>query len=99
MKRARAWKLASQFAAYARNVCPYDTGNMHNTIRVEAVSPTEVRVIIGGDLAPYAPYTNEPWISERWRGKKNPNEGWIDNAVETFVQKTAKQLRGNIERG
>ena len=99
MKRADAWKLAGEFAAFARSVCPYDTGNMHNTIRVEAVSPTEVRVIIGGDPAPYAPYTNEPWISERWHGKKNPNEGWIDNAVKSFVEMAAKKIRGKIERG
>lgn len=38
-------------------------------------------VVIGGELAPYAIYTNEPWISSRWNGKSNPNEGWIQNTI------------------
>lgn len=40
------------------------------------------QVVIGGELAPYAVYTNEAWISEKWKGAQNPNEGWIQNAIE-----------------
>lgn len=28
----------------------------------------------------YMPYTNEEWISPRWRGRKNPNEQWWEKA-------------------
>ena len=41
------------------------------------------QVVIGGELAPYAVYTNEAWISEKWKGAQNPNEGWIQKAIES----------------
>jgi hypothetical protein len=40
-------------------------------------------IVIGGEPAPYAIYTNEPWISDRWFNKRtgvmavNPNQGWV----------------------
>lgn len=40
------------------------------------------QVTVGGEPAPYAVYTNEPWISERWHGKQNPNEGWLKYSIE-----------------
>ena len=40
---------------------------------------------IGGEPAPYATYTNEPWISEKWNGKQNPNQGWIQNGISSAL--------------
>jgi len=34
-------------------------------------------IVIGGELAPYAVYTNEIWIA---RPGVNPNQGWIQTA-------------------
>lgn len=52
---------------------PYDTGNLAlNSIRIVGNA-----IYIGGEIADYAIYTNEPWI----RGK-NPNEGWVEKAIE-----------------
>ena len=33
-------------------------------------------------LGEYAIYTNEPWISPKWGGKQNPNQGWIERGIE-----------------
>ncbi len=64
-------------------MAPKDTGNLSaNAIRLSQVGPNEWDIIIGGELAPYAIYTNEPWIDKRWGDKKNPNEGWIQNTIE-----------------
>lgn len=48
------------------------------------------------DEAPYTPYTNEPWLSEKWHGKQNPNEGWWNEWCETFMQRLAVKLKGDL---
>lgn len=61
---------------------PKDTGNLaHNALRIEYVTPNKCRIYIDQNIAPYMPYTNEKWISPKWNGKKNPNEGWWQGAV------------------
>lgn len=70
--------LKSCLQAYA----PYDTGNLAlNSIRVLYDTNGDVFVAIGGEIAPYAVYTNEKWVSDKWNGNANPNEGWIENAI------------------
>ena len=57
-----------------------------NLVRHGIQSKVDGEVIVGGsDVAPYAVYTNEPWISDRWHGKKNPNEGWLDRSIERAI--------------
>lgn len=51
-------------------------GALRNSIRIE-----NDKVIVGNDVAFYAVYTNEKWISPRWHGKQNPNENWINDIV------------------
>ena len=41
----------------------------------------EYAIVAGNEYVPYAPYTNEPWLSPKWNGAQNPNEGWLDNTV------------------
>lgn len=47
-------------------------------------------------IAPYMPYTNEPWLSPRWNGKQNPNEGWWNDSIEFIVQYIGKRLGGEF---
>lgn len=44
-------------------------------------------------IVPYFRATNDPWISPKWHGKQNPNEGWWDKYCERKVQ----QIRENIK--
>ena len=44
-------------------------------------------------VAPYMPYTNEPWISPKWNGKKNPNEAWWQDAVKLVRE----YLKGKLQ--
>lgn len=61
---------------------PKDTWNLaSNALRVEWHGDDEVQIYIDESIAPYMPYTNEPWISPKWKGKQNPNEGWWQDAV------------------
>ena len=69
-----------------KSVCPYRTGNLErNGIRVKIDNGT-MCVAVGHEtsklLGEYAVYTNEPWISPKWGGKQNPNQGWIERGIE-----------------
>lgn len=78
-----------------RQHSPVRTGNLrYNATNAERITTDTVSVYIDGDIAPYAPYTNETWISPKWNGKKNPNEGWVDRAVEEIVAHLAAELGG-----
>lgn len=81
----------------ARPIFPYRTGNMRQNGTVAAgVSHNVAEIRIGGDKAPYAVYTEYPWISPRWNGRKNPNEGWIENLTKYRI---AQYIRLNYKLG
>lgn len=93
----------AEFASYAyfvhkmmKDAAPVDTGNLQNSVVME-LSKDEARIYVN-DQAPYMPYTNEPWVSAYWRGKKNPNLYWWDNAVTGVMKFLERRLGGDIER-
>lgn len=58
---------------------PKRTGNLaFNSIRelLDFKTPSRSVIGIGGEIAPYAVYTNE-----RWSRGNNPNEQWIERAI------------------
>ena len=74
------------------------SGNMaFNAYRYVRPQPAQTDVFVDQKIAPYVPYTNEPWISPRWHGKKNPNEGWWQRHVQRFAQNLAHELGGKLE--
>ena len=76
---------------------PYDTGNMATlATKVEKVAENRVRIYVDSAIAPYVVYTNEPWLSQKWKGKKNPNEKWFERAVEMVAQELAAMLGGTL---
>lgn len=62
---------------------PIDSGNLmsHGIAAVERTVDGKYVIVIGGENAPYAVYTNEKWIDKRWKGKANPNQGWVERAI------------------
>ncbi len=79
------------------------TGNMRfNSVKVEykllknqGFSST---IKVDSGIAPYAVYTNEPWVSDTWNGAKNPNEGWVERAVYDVVKRIAAKYGGIITK-
>jgi hypothetical protein len=61
---------------------PTRTGTLKGKIRLEYMDGG-IRII--SDIY-YMPYTEEKWISPRWRGRANPNEGWFKEAMEISMQ-------------
>lgn len=101
---ASALELAYKALGYIRAKSPIHTGNLrYNAIRVRSISPTIAEVYVSwtpedGAIAPYMPYTNEVWISPRWHGKKNPNEGWWNGACEYAMKRIADESNGKVKR-
>ena len=85
---------------------PYKTGNLRQALDYTITGNT-IDIYIrtadnnngsneDGSIAPYAPYTNEPWISPRWHGNQNPNEGWWQRFAAEFAKRLATKLRGEL---
>lgn len=86
--------------AYLRNLVPKRTGNMrYNATKVENLGGGKWRLYVDEEIAPYVPYTNEPWISPKWNGKKNPNQGWFERATDLVARYISTLLRGTLNRG
>lgn len=86
--------------AYLKSLVPYDTHNMqNNATKVDNLGNGKWRLYIDENIAPYVPYTNEPWISPKWKGKKNPNEGWFERATHLVANYISTLLRGTLKRG
>lgn len=78
---------------------PYDTGNLSiNSIKFVREGKNKIVIYVDEKIAPYMPYTNEPWISPKWNGKKNPNEGWWDNGAKIVVDYILKRTKGEVEK-
>ena len=93
-------RLCERTVKKLRKLAPYDTGNLSlNAIKVEYPSPNVCLIYVDESIAPYMPFTTRPWVSPRWHGKKNPNEGWWQRAGEYVVDYVAKQLDGEVENG
>lgn len=94
--------------ALLKRRAPYDTGNLHDSIKI-LYRTGEIHIYISGadgstrgtsarGMAPYAKYTNEPWSQFKppLAGRKNPNEGWYDRAVIEVINTLAADLGGEI---
>ena len=76
---------------------PYDTGNMAlNALQVN-VEGDIIDITVDESIAPYVPYTNEPWLSPKWNGKQNPNQGWWERFTDELVKRLTAKLRGALK--
>lgn len=84
---------------YLKSLVPKDTGNMrYNATKVENLGGGKWRLYVDENIAPYVPYTTEPWISPKWNGKKNPNEGWFERASHLVADYIAQAVHGNMKK-
>ena len=71
------------------------TGNLKRN----SIHRIDDEISIGGLNTPamrYAALTNLKWIHERWNGKPNPNEGWVEMAVEETERRLGHKLHVTI---
>ena len=79
-----------------KEMVPRDTGNLADNALIYDIQGNMFIVTVDPNIAPYLPYTNEPWLSPKWNGKKNPNEGWWRKFTTEFAKRLAKQLGGQL---
>ncbi len=98
MTDAQFNKVCDRALRWVKVVAPYDTGNLSRNAINGIYTNTNTYVIsVDEDIAPYMPFTNEPWISKRWHGKKNPNEGWWQDATEIVARAIAAEFHGELK--
>ena len=94
MTKSEFDKLCMDIVGQVRKRAPYDTGNLStNGVRYMWQGKDTFVIYVDESIAPYMPYTNEPWISPRWHGKKNPNEAWWQDAIKIVVEYLEKVKR------
>lgn len=82
-----------------KSVVPIRTGNLkNNAVKCEHKGDGKWQITIDESVAPYMPYTNEPWVSPKWNGKKNPNEHWFDDAAGLIALLLSQELQGMLRR-
>lgn len=91
--------MCEQALLELRARAPKRTGNLaFNGVRLVFVSKKEALLYVDEAVAPYMPFTNEPWLSPYWNGKKNPNEGWFDRSAEAIAEMISSMAKGKIKR-
>lgn len=95
MTKLQFIQFANRVMSLIRKFAPKDTGNLaYNAIQMHYVNENKIIIEVNQSEAPYMVYTNEPWISDRWKGKKNPNEKWWEKAIERAVQIASAEIGG-----
>lgn len=95
LKEARkiATKISNYIIKRIKDFAPVDTGNLKfNAIVKVKESNNKIVIYVDKKIAPYMPYTNEPWISDKWNGKKNPNEAWWNDAFDTIIKEVQEKF-------
>lgn len=77
---------------------PIDTGNLRYNALQMSILQDKTEIFIDEKIAPYMKYTNENWNNFRppLYGKKNPNEGWWDNAAVDMIYTVAELTGGTV---
>ena len=99
LTRERVFQLCAECVEDLRTRLhiPWDTGNLATNALRYHIEGSEFIIEVNEEIAPYMVYTNEPWISPVWNGKKNPNEGWWQRWVEDFMALLAEKLQGELK--
>lgn len=98
MMKTREEKVPRRPTAVLKHPEALWTGNLkYNALKVMQ-APNGMLIYVDQNIAPYMPYTNEKWISPKWKGAKNPNENWWENMCKDFVKDLAKELKGKVRK-
>ena len=75
---------------------PYKTGGLERSVTLKRITNgAEIYTTAttkNGNLL--LPYTNGVWTHPRWKGRRNPHEGWWDKRAEQIGQYMAYTLGG-----
>ena len=100
-------KLILEMVDIIQRIAPRRTGNLESSIKYDYLGNGVWKIYVNcGDdpyykgyprgMAPYMPFTNEEWVSPRWNGKPNPNQGWWNLACESAMNYAKIKLKGEL---
>lgn len=92
------YNLAAEVLEIVQKHCPQKTGNLKRNAVKLYYDANRIVISVDQAIAPYMPYTNEPWISPKWDGKKNPNLYWFDKAFFEVLRYIRQKYRGKLYR-
>lgn len=103
MDKARFQNEMQEFKREAlqviKNSAPVRTGNLQSSVKVRDLSNGGFEIYIDTGQAPYAEATTDSWISPKWNGRENPNEGWDDEASALVIRRGAQRFKTKITKG
>jgi hypothetical protein len=72
-----------------QGTAPVRRGDLKRSIKlVSTASGYDILI-----TAPHMVYTEEPWVSPKWKGRENPNEGWFKEVTELVFRLLRAELR------
>lgn len=99
MTKRQFERICMELVKEVRQRAPRDTGNLaDNGVRFIWEDDETFTIYIDESVAPYMPYTNEPWTSPKWKGKKNPNESWWQDALKICLEQLQSSYGGELEK-
>ena len=84
--------LLAQALIIVQTQSPYRSGELSRSFKIRNV---DGGVEIYTDVD-YMVYTNEAWLSPKWRGRQNPNQDWFKEATELIARYIAMGLGGQV---
>jgi hypothetical protein len=90
-----AYEIAKDIVTIFRQsaTTPYDTGNLkYNAIFAVPISENKVRIIIGGERAPYAVYLQFSQFAGRSKVISNRHKGFIEKIIEGEIIPMLRRL-------
>ncbi len=97
MKNSDFYNLCIELYQIIKKHSPIDTGNLRfNAIKFMQTDKNEITIFVDESIAPYMVFTNEPWISPKWNGKKNPNQYWWNNLANILATHVANKLKAKV---
>lgn len=82
--------LLAQMNVLLASTTPYRTGEMSRNWKYRT---SDKGIEFYNDMW-YLGYTDGVWTSPRWKGRKNPHEGWVDESTLFVIEFLAKGLGG-----
>ena len=74
---------------------PVRSGDLKNSFQYNNLGGTGFEITTN---LYYMPFTNEEWVSPRWKGRKNPNYKWFEANGDYIGKAIARHLGGKYVR-
>jgi hypothetical protein len=85
--------LKTQALIIVQSASPYRSGDLSRSFQIRLVEDG-FEIYQDTSSVDYMVYTEEAWLSPRWRGRANPNEAWFKETAEFVAKYIAQSLGG-----